>query len=161
MNRVIVAAICLLLATPALAEPGFAVQLATGRGYNTDEMATDLDGGHAMLAIEAAYRLRTGTELAVTAGFVLGGKESLFPTWGAAVRQRLTLDFVEPFVTLGVYEVGDDVRLAPALGVGGGVDVRINRRVFAGLEVLRYFTDDSDEIGGLDWSAIAHVRYRF
>lgn len=160
MNKFVVATICLLLTTPVFAEPGFAVQVVGGRGYNTDDMATDFDGGHSIAAVEAAYRLRTGTELALTAGLGAGGHEAVFATWGAAVRQRLTLDRMEPFVTLGVYEVGDDVRLPPALGVGGGLDVRIERRLFAGIEALHYFSDDSDTIGGLDWSFTAHVGFR-
>ena len=160
MNKFVVAAICLLVATPALAEPGFAIQVVGGRGFNTDDMATDFDGGHSIAAVEAAYRLRIGTELALTAGLGAGGHESVFATWGAAVRQRFTLERFEPFATLGVYEVGDDVRLPPALGIGAGFDVRFERRLFAGLEGLHYFSDDSNEIGGLDWSVTAHVGFR-
>ena len=38
-----------------------------------------------------------------------------------------------------------------AFGVGAGVEVQLDRRFYAGASATRYFSDDSDEMGGLDW----------
>ena len=142
-------------------ETSLSLDLGGGAAINNDDMAVDLGGSHSMASLQAAYRLKTGTAAFVMGGFVLGGHESMFPSYGAGLRQYFNLGRFEPFLDVGIYEVGDDVRLAPAVGFGAGVDVRLNDRFYTGASVTRFLSADSDELGGLDWLARIYIGARF
>ena len=147
---------CLGLASTAAADPAstppLSLSVGGGVGLNTDDMAEDFDGSHPMTSLAVGYRFRTNTEPFVTGSVGLGGHEAMFTTFGAGVRQHMPLGAVEPHAQVGVYHVGDEVVLAPALGIGGGAQVRLATRFFAGADLDYYFSRDSDEVGGLDWA---------
>lgn len=144
---------------PVHAEP--TLSFGGSLGINSDDQAADFVGTHPIVSVHGSYRFRTGTEPFVTGGLGSGGHEAVFAMWGAGVRQRLVLGRFEPYVELGLYEVGDDVRLSLAAGAGLGADVQLTERMFAGARGGHYFTADSDEIGGLDWYAGAYAGFRF
>ncbi|HEY5927289.1 MAG TPA: hypothetical protein VIV11_36630 [Kofleriaceae bacterium] len=152
-----IASVAFLLATTsaATADPGetpLSLSLGGGVAVNNDDMADDFDGSHAMTSLAVGYRFRTHTEPFVTGGIGLGGHEAMFTTFGAGVRQHLALGAVEPHAQVGVYHVGDEAELGPTLGIGGGAQVRLANRFFAGADLDYYFSRDSDEVGGLEWT---------
>jgi hypothetical protein len=146
---------------PLQQEPGVALAVGGAVGVNNDDMATDFEGTHAIVALQIGYRARFGTEGFATAGIGMGGHEAVFQTWGIGVRQRLRFDRVEPFLQLGIHEVGDETNVPLALGLGLGADVRLTRGWFAGASVDRFFSRDSDELGGLDWAVRLQFGIRF
>lgn len=158
MNRFAAAITLVLLTGTASAgslfdhDPGLSLDAGGALGINSDDAATDYAGNHPIASLQVAYRMHTGTEAFLTAGLGLGGHEALFRTFGGGLRQRLKLGRLEPFVEAGVYEVGDEVGLEPALGVGAGIDARLSERFYGGVSAGHFFSNDTDEMGGLDWS---------
>jgi len=146
--------------SPFAHAPGISLDAGGALAINNDDRATDFDGNHPVASLQLGYRVRIGTEAFATAGLGLGGRSAIFATWGGGVRQRIRLGRLQPFVDLGVYDVAEDARLAPALGIGAGLDVEITDQLYAGASAGHYFSDDSDEIGGLDWSARAYIGTR-
>lgn len=141
-------------------EPGLTLDAGAAIGVNDDDMATDFGGTHSMVSLQLGYRLHTGTQPFVTAALGFGGHEATFASYGGGVRQRIQLGRFAPYVDAGLYEVGDETGLAPAFGVGAGLEVRLDRRFYAGASATRYFSDDSDEMGGLDWGGRLFVGTR-
>lgn len=141
-------------------ESGVAIATGGAVGMNSDDMAVDYAGNHAMASLNVGYRARFGTEPFLTVGVGLGGHEAVFQTYGAGIRQRFRLGRVEPFVELGIHEVGDEAGLPLAMGGGAGVDLRLGERWFTGATVRHFFSSDSDELGGLDWSGQVQLGVR-
>jgi opacity protein-like surface antigen len=127
---------------------------------NSDDDAVDFGGNHPLVALEAGFRIRTGTEAFATLGFGLGGHESIFGLWGVGLRQHLRFGRMEPYLQGGVFHVGDGDKGPTALALGAGVDYRFSPRWSAGLAGGHYFSEDSDTSGGLDWYATARLMWR-
>ena len=140
-------------------DPGLTLDIGAGAGINDDDMATDFDGTHSIASLLLGYRFHTGTQAFATAGLGVGGHEAIFASYGAGLRQHVQLGRFEPFVDAGLYEVGDGQRLG-ALGLGVGVEARIDDRFYVGASANRFFSADDDEIGGLDWGGRLYVGTR-
>jgi len=146
--------------SPFSHESGLAIDAGGGVGVNSDDLATDYDGNHPIGSLQVGYRLHVGLEGFAMAGVGLGGHEATFGTWGVGLRQRIKLGRVEPFVEAGIYEIGDETSLPLALGVGAGVDVQVSPMIYTGASFGHFFSNDSDETGGLDWSGRGYVGVR-
>ncbi len=149
-------------AEPALFEhaTGITATAFAMHGANSDDTAVDFDHGQ-YGGLQLGFRFSTGTELLVLGGTSPNiGHERIAYTFGAGVRQRIRLGKFEPFVEATYSYVGDEADSPWALGAGAGIDLRLRRDLAIGLAGGHYFSEDSDELGALDWFGRAQVTWR-
>lgn len=152
----------LLLPLSAAASPvrsGLGLGLGPTAGINNDDDAEDFEGTHPEIALQVAYRFALGTEPFVILAPGLGGRSAFRLTYGGGVRQRLRLARAEPYIEGGFFWVGDDARAPIAFAAGAGLDVRLGERWSLGAGAGHYFSEDDDDVGGLDWYVRGQLTY--
>jgi hypothetical protein len=145
--------------SPFEGEPGIRLSLGITHMENTGP--TDdfdpFDETNALIP-HLGYRFAFGTELFGMAGVGNGGKEGSIHH-GAGVRQHFRFDAVEPFVQLGLFQVGefDGTPLSPSVGVG--VNYWFGENVSLGLAAGHYFSSEEDS--AMDWYYRAQVGFHY